>query len=131
MPLLQQLIISGHLSYDLPDNSDTHGSIGLRVSSVVHSKKDDLAQYMIKHCDTLEVIDIESKDTSFVLATVQQQAPSTFKRLCEIWYPSDIDRCHMPVTLWIIRHAPQYWREDHINWCLPLEAISCISITLL
>lgn len=115
-PLLQQLLLAKHFYQNRPDISDIREDSRLRVVTVTDPGKrkkfkgDDMLRYIVKHRDTIERIDIESRFVFSVPSTILHHESTLdiiFMRLRQIHYPAHAVECYMPFIVWLLQHAPQ------------------------
>ncbi|KAJ8652796.1 hypothetical protein O0I10_011535 [Lichtheimia ornata] len=113
-PVLQQLILSWQSS-DFADLMDIPERPGLRALSMSNMlgfgnfAENDMLEYLIKHSDTMEVLDIPYEYAFKTPKDLLQQEASrqvTFKQLRRISYPFDAKEGLVPFILWIIQCAP-------------------------
>ncbi|KAJ8658033.1 hypothetical protein O0I10_006304 [Lichtheimia ornata] len=115
-PLLQQLFLAKNLPPCLSGLGDIHHHEGLRAMIVMDPGKkqrfkgDDMMGYIVKHCDTIESLEIGPGLKFSMPRTVLGHAvilDMTFIRLRQISYPTHAGACYIPLIVWLLQLAPQ------------------------
>ena len=107
-PLLEHLIFSDR-SFSHASTDENTGLRVLSLSSRGEFKENDVVQYLLKHCDTIETFDTDYMKSFSAPDDLRHQAIAqdvTFKRLRQIDYLFNLNDSFISFITWMIQRAP-------------------------